>query len=147
VPGRRTGPQGHFRGCKGTDPTLPGARPRSADFFAALAGAFDRGSWSFEDVDLAERVRDVGIQVVVAAQSVEGLGDHRQAARLLAPVGIAAAVALTGRAALRAGSVIARVQKNQYAASPPFPYLREWGGPFPPGARRSSSPNGFWALA
>jgi hypothetical protein len=24
-----------------------------ADFFAALAGAFDRGSWSYEDVDLA----------------------------------------------------------------------------------------------
>ena len=113
---------------------LPGARLRYADFFAALAGAFDRGAWSFEDVDLAvltvptllskaeadaamrvvledyghyatgrkprqgedallvldefsalasgvdsainlaERVRDVGVQVVVAAQSVEGLG-------------------------------------------------------------------------
>jgi hypothetical protein len=113
---------------------LPGARLRYADFFAALAGAFDRGSWSFEDIDLAvltvptllskaeadaamrvvledyghyatgrkaregedallvldefsalasgvdsainlaERVRDVGVQVVVAAQSVEGLG-------------------------------------------------------------------------
>jgi hypothetical protein len=123
---------------------LPGARLRYADFFAALAGAFDRGHWSFEDVDLAvltvptllskseadaamrvvledyghyatgrkpregedallvldefsalasgvdsainlaERVRDVGVQVVVAAQSVEGLGDHRQAPRLLA---------------------------------------------------------------
>jgi hypothetical protein len=123
---------------------LPGARLRYADFFAALAGAFDRGRWSYEDVDLAvltvptllskaeadaamrvvledyghyatgrkprqgedallvldefsalasgvdsainlaERVRDVGIQVVVAAQSVEGLGDHRQAPRLLA---------------------------------------------------------------
>jgi hypothetical protein len=123
---------------------LPGARPRYADFFAALAGAFDRGSWSYEDVDLAvltvptllskaeadaamrvvledyghyatgrkprqgedallvldefsaltsgvdsainlaERVRDVGVQVIVAAQSVEGLGDHRQAPRLLA---------------------------------------------------------------
>ena len=123
---------------------LPGARLRYADFFAALAGAFDRGSWSYEDVDLAvltvptllskaeadaamrvvledyghyatgrkpregedallvldefsalasgvdsainlaERVRDVGVQVVVAAQSVEGLGDHRQAPRLLA---------------------------------------------------------------
>jgi hypothetical protein len=122
---------------------LPGARLRYADFFAALAGAFDRGSWSFEDVDLAvltvptllskaeadaamrvvledyghyatgrkpregedavlmldefsalasgvdsainlaERVRDVGVQVIVAAQSVEGLGDHRQAPRLL----------------------------------------------------------------
>jgi hypothetical protein len=123
---------------------LLGARLRYADFFAALAGAFDRGSWSYEDVDLAvltvptllskaeadaamrvvledyghyatgrkprtgedallvldefsalasgvdsainlaERVRDVGVQVVVAAQSVEGLGDHRQAPRLLA---------------------------------------------------------------
>jgi hypothetical protein len=123
---------------------LPGARLRYADFFAALAGAFDRGAWSFEDVDLAvltvptllskaeadaamrvvledyghyatgrkprqgedallvldefsalasgvdsainlaERVRDVGVQVIVAAQSVEGLGDHRQAPRLLA---------------------------------------------------------------
>jgi hypothetical protein len=123
---------------------LPGARLRYADFFAALAGAFDRGRWSYEDVDLAvltvptllskveadaamrvvledyghyatgrkpregedallvldefsalasgvdsainlaERVRDVGVQVVVAAQSVEGLGDHRQAPRLLA---------------------------------------------------------------
>jgi hypothetical protein len=123
---------------------LPGARLRYADFFAALAGAFDRGQWSYEDVDLAvltvptllskteadaamrvvledyghyatgrkpregedallildefsalasgvdsainlaERVRDVGVQVVVAAQSVEGLGDHRQAPRLLA---------------------------------------------------------------
>jgi hypothetical protein len=123
---------------------LPGARLRYADFFAALAGAFDRGSWSYEDVDLAvltvptllskaeadaamrvvledyghyatgrkpregedallildefsalasgvdsainlmERLRDVGVQVVVAAQSVEGLGDYRQAPRLLA---------------------------------------------------------------
>jgi hypothetical protein len=123
---------------------LPGARLRYADFFAALGGAFDRGHWSYEDVDLAvltvptllskaeadaamrvvledyghyatgrkpregedallvldefsalasgvdsainlaERVRDVGVQVVVAAQSVEGLGDHRQAPRLLA---------------------------------------------------------------
>jgi hypothetical protein len=123
---------------------LPGAPLRYADFFAALAGAFDRGSWSYEDVDLAvltvptllskseadaamrvvledyghyatgrkpregedallvldefsalasgvdsainlaERVRDVGVQVVVTAQSVEGLDDHRQAPRLLA---------------------------------------------------------------
>jgi hypothetical protein len=123
---------------------LAGARLRYADFFAALAGAFDRGAWSYEDVDLAvltvptllskaeadaamrvvledyghyatgrkprtgedavlildefsalasgvdsainlaERVRDVGVQVIVAAQSVEGLGDHRQAPRLLA---------------------------------------------------------------
>jgi hypothetical protein len=123
---------------------LAGTRLRYADFFAALAGAFDRGTWSYEDVDLAvltvptllskseadaamrvvledyghyatgrkprqgedavlmldefsalasgvdsainliERLRDVGVQVVVAAQSVEGLGDHRQAPRLLA---------------------------------------------------------------
>jgi hypothetical protein len=123
---------------------LPGARLRYADFFAALAGAFDRGEWSYEDVDLAvltvptllpkaeadaamrvvledyghyatgrkpretedallildefsalasgvdsainlaERVRDVGVQVVVAAQSVEGLGNQHQAPRLLA---------------------------------------------------------------
>jgi hypothetical protein len=124
--------------------TCPAPRLRYADFFAALAGAFDRGHWSYEDVDLAvltvptllskaeadaamrvvledyghyatgrkprqgedavlmldefsalasgvdsainlaERLRDVGVQVVVAAQSVEGLGDHRQAPRLLA---------------------------------------------------------------
>jgi hypothetical protein len=32
---------------------LGGARLRYADFFAALAGAFDRGIWSYEDVDLA----------------------------------------------------------------------------------------------
>jgi hypothetical protein len=32
---------------------LPGARLRYADFFATLAGAFDRGHWSYEDVDLA----------------------------------------------------------------------------------------------
>ena len=125
-------------------PHLAGARLRYADFFAALAGAFDRGTWSYEDVDLAvltvptllskaeadaamrvvledyghyatgrkpretedavlildefsalasgvdsainlaERVRDVGVQVVVAAQSVEGLGNQHQAPRLLA---------------------------------------------------------------
>jgi hypothetical protein len=123
---------------------LGGARLRYADFFAALAGAFDRGIWSYEDVDLAvltvptlldknvadattrivledyghyavgrkprtgedalllvdefsavtsgvdaainlgERVRDVGVQLVVSGQSVEGLGNERQAARLLA---------------------------------------------------------------
>jgi hypothetical protein len=123
---------------------LAGARLRYADFFAALAGAFDRGVWSYENVDLAvltvptllskaeadaamrvvledyghyatgrkpretedallildefsalasgvdsainlaERVRDVGVQVVVAAQSVEGLGNQHQAPRLLA---------------------------------------------------------------
>jgi hypothetical protein len=39
---------------------------------------------SLSAINLAERVRDVGVQVVVAAQSVEGLGDHRQAPRLLA---------------------------------------------------------------
>jgi hypothetical protein len=125
-------------------PHLAGARLRYADFFAALAGAFDRGTWSYEDVDLAvltvptllskaeadaamrvvledyghyatgrkpretedallvldefsalasgvdsainlaERVRDVGVQVVVAGQSVEGLGNQHQAPRLLA---------------------------------------------------------------
>jgi hypothetical protein len=32
---------------------LAGARLRYADFFAALGGAFDRGTWSYEDVDLA----------------------------------------------------------------------------------------------
>jgi len=123
---------------------LPGTRLRYADFFAALAGAFDRGQWSYEDVDLAvltvptllskaeadaamrvvledyghyatgrkprqgedavlmldefsalasgvdsainlgERVRDVGVQLIVAAQSVEGLGNQHQAPRLLA---------------------------------------------------------------
>jgi hypothetical protein len=123
---------------------LGGARLRYADFFAALGGAFDRGTWSFEDVDLAvltvptllskaqadaamrivledyghyatgrkprqgedallildefsalasgvdsainlaERVRDVGVQLVVAGQSVEGLGTEYQARRLLA---------------------------------------------------------------
>jgi hypothetical protein len=48
------------------------------DEFSALASGVDSA------INLAERVRDVGVQVVVAAQSVEGLGDHRQAARLLA---------------------------------------------------------------
>ena len=46
--------------------------------FSALASGVDSA------INLAERVRDVGVQVVVAAQSVEGLGDHRQAPRLLA---------------------------------------------------------------
>jgi hypothetical protein len=48
------------------------------DEFSALASGVDRA------INLAERVRDVGVQSVVAAQSVEGLGDHRQAPRLLA---------------------------------------------------------------
>jgi hypothetical protein len=48
------------------------------DEFSALASGVDAA------LNLAERVRDVGAQVVVAAQSVEGLGDERQAARLLA---------------------------------------------------------------
>ena len=48
------------------------------DEFSALASGVDSA------INLAERVRDVGVQVVVAAQSVEGLGDHRQAPRLLA---------------------------------------------------------------
>jgi hypothetical protein len=125
-------------------PHLGGTRLRYADFFAALGGAFDHGTWSFENVDLAvltvptllsksqadaamrivledyghyatgrkprqgedallildefsalasgvdsainlaERVRDVGIQLIVAGQSVEGLGTDYQARRLLA---------------------------------------------------------------
>jgi hypothetical protein len=48
------------------------------DEFSALASGVDSA------INLAERVRDVGVQVVVAAQSVEGLGDQRQAPRLLA---------------------------------------------------------------
>jgi hypothetical protein len=48
------------------------------DQFSALASGVDSA------INLAERVRDVGVQVVVAAQSVEGLGDHRQAPRVLA---------------------------------------------------------------
>src|SRR5687767_6984059 len=35
-------------------------------------------------IDAAERLRDVAVQLVVVAQSVEGLGDKRQADRLLA---------------------------------------------------------------
>jgi hypothetical protein len=42
------------------------------DEFSALASGVDSA------INLAERVRDVGFQVVVA-ESVEGLGDHRQA--------------------------------------------------------------------
>jgi hypothetical protein len=48
------------------------------DEFSALASGVDSA------INLAERVRDVGVQVIVAAQSIEGLGDHRQAPRLLA---------------------------------------------------------------
>src|SRR4029453_3905325 len=48
------------------------------DEFSALPSGVDSA------INLAERVRDVGVQVVVAAQSVEGLGGQRQAARLLA---------------------------------------------------------------
>jgi hypothetical protein len=48
------------------------------DEFSALASGVDSA------INLIERLRDVGVQVVVAAQSVEGLGDHRQAPRLLA---------------------------------------------------------------
>src|ERR687897_2608165 len=62
-----------------------GRKPRTGedavlmlDEFSALASGVDSA------INLAERVRDVGVQVVVAAQSVEGLGDHRQAPRLLA---------------------------------------------------------------
>jgi hypothetical protein len=48
------------------------------DEFSALTSGVDAA------INLAERVRDVGVQIVVAAQSVEGLGNQRQAARLLA---------------------------------------------------------------
>jgi hypothetical protein len=48
------------------------------DEFSALASGVDSA------INLMERLRDVGVQVVVAAQSIEGLGDHRQAPRLLA---------------------------------------------------------------
>jgi hypothetical protein len=68
-----------------TATTPPAAKPREGedallvlDEFSALASGVDSA------INLAERVRDVGVQVVVAAQSVEGLGDHRQAPRLLA---------------------------------------------------------------
>jgi hypothetical protein len=65
-------------------PCATGRKPRQGedallvlDEFSALASGVDSA------INLAERVRDVGVQVVVAAQSVEGLGDHRQAPRLL----------------------------------------------------------------
>jgi hypothetical protein len=68
-----------------TATTPPAANPREGedallilDEFSALASGVDSA------INLAERVRDVGVRVVVAAQSVEGLGDHRQAPRLLA---------------------------------------------------------------
>ena len=68
-----------------TATTPPAAKPREGedallvlDEFSALASGVDSA------INLMERVRDVGVQVVVAAQSVEGLGDHRQAPRLLA---------------------------------------------------------------
>jgi hypothetical protein len=48
------------------------------DEFSALANGVDAA------INLAERLRDVGVQVVAVAQSVEGLGDQRQAPRLLA---------------------------------------------------------------
>jgi hypothetical protein len=48
------------------------------DEFSALASGVDSA------INLIERLRDVAVQVIVAAQSVEGLGDHRQAPRLLA---------------------------------------------------------------
>jgi hypothetical protein len=53
------------------------------DEFSALASGVDSA------INLIERLRDVGVQVVVAAQSVEGLGDHRQAPGCLpaAPAG------------------------------------------------------------
>jgi len=48
------------------------------DEFSALPSGVDSA------INLAERVRDVGVQVIVAAQSVEGLGNQHQAPRLLA---------------------------------------------------------------
>jgi hypothetical protein len=62
-----------------------GRKPRTGedavlilDEFSALASGVDSA------INLAERVRDVGVQVIVAAQSVEGLGNQHQAPRLLA---------------------------------------------------------------
>jgi hypothetical protein len=79
---RRTRPCGW---CWRTTATTPLAATRQGedallilDEFSALASGVDSA------INLAERVRDVGVQVVVAAQSVEGLGDQRQAPRLLA---------------------------------------------------------------
>jgi len=48
------------------------------DEFSGVSGAVDLAT------DMAERMRDVGCQLVLSAQSVEGLGDDRQAGRLLA---------------------------------------------------------------
>ena len=67
---------GHY--ATGRKPRLGEDALLAPDEFSALASGVDSAS------NLAERVRDVGVQVVVAAQSVEGLGDHRQAPRLLA---------------------------------------------------------------
>jgi hypothetical protein len=62
-----------------------GRKPRTGedallilDEFSALASGVDSA------INLAERVRDVGIQLIVAGQSVEGLGTDYQARRLLA---------------------------------------------------------------
>ena len=63
-----------------------GRKPREGEDALLVLDEFSRPrlrAWT-SAINLAERVRDVGVQVVVAAQSVEGLGDHRQAPRLLA---------------------------------------------------------------
>ena len=67
---------GHY--ATGRKPRLGEDALLALDGFSALASGVDSA------INLAERVRDVGVQVVVAAQSVEGLGDHRQALGLLA---------------------------------------------------------------
>jgi hypothetical protein len=51
------------------------------DEFSAVQGGTDHA------IDLAERLRDVGVPVVFGAQSPEGLGDERQQWRLLHTVG------------------------------------------------------------
>jgi hypothetical protein len=51
------------------------------DEFSAVQGGTDQA------IHLAERLRDVGVPVVVGAQSPEGLGDQRQQWRLLHTIG------------------------------------------------------------
>jgi hypothetical protein len=51
------------------------------DEFSAVQGGTDQA------IHLAERLRDVGVPVVVGAQSPEGLGDERQQWRLLHTIG------------------------------------------------------------
>jgi hypothetical protein len=51
------------------------------DEFSAVQGGTDQA------IDLAERLRDVGVPVIFGAQSPEGLGDERQQWRLLHTIG------------------------------------------------------------